>query len=320
MIHGRMPTALGRVVRFDARIVIVDVDGVPRACAQAGKLFESRGPQKNPVAVGDEVEVALGRDPGRIEAVRPRRNWLSRVASSHDPREQVLCANVDQVVVVSSVRQPTFSSARADRILIAARHAEIPALLVVNKADLAAEGELDLLCATYESAGIDALRTSVPAGQGLAELRERLGGRLSFLYGGSGVGKSSLLNALAPALGLRVGAVSSYWDQGRHTTSDSRLVELAPGTRVIDTPGIRRFRPFGIAGAELRHFYPEFARARCRFGDCTHDHEPGCGLADAVEQGLVPPSRAASYLELLEEISGDAGGAGDVDSGAELEP
>jgi ribosome biogenesis GTPase / thiamine phosphate phosphatase len=295
----------GLVLRGDARVYHVEIDGKTRPCAPGGRLFEELDGAKSPIAVGDRVRVTPTGDPARIEEVLPRRNWLSKVASSHDPREQILFANVDRVFVVASIAQPKFSSVRTDRILVGCHWSEIPATLVLNKRDLDRHDEESLYRATYERAGVEVLGTSAVTGDGIEALRERIRGSTSVFYGASGVGKSSLLNALQPGLGREVGKVSKYWDAGKHTTTFSTMVRLADGSHVIDTPGIRVFRPYGLTKQELRHRFPEFApfASRCRFPDCSHDHEPGCAVAEAAEAGELAPSRLLSYLDLLEELA-----------------
>ena len=299
--------ATGRVLRGDAKVLHVLVDGEVRQFAPRGKLFDRRGPDtKNPVAVGDRVRVSLDGDPPGVEEVLERDNYLPRVASSHDPREQVLFANVDQLVIIGSVRTPRFSSNRTDRILAACEYYEIPAQLVLNKVDLDADGEAEAIATTYRAAGVGVLLTSAPEGRGLTELADLLGGRVSAFYGASGAGKSTLLNALQPGLELKTGKISRYWAQGKHTTTYSQMMRLeALDAWAIDTPGIRVFRPFGINKAELRDCFPELARFQegCRFPDCSHDHEPECAVFDAVEAGELAPTRYQSYIEILDELA-----------------
>jgi len=299
--------AVGRIVRGDARAYQVEIQGEIRTFVPRGKLFEERDEEvKHPIAVGDRVRVSLDGDPPGIEEVLPRTNWLPRVASSHDPRAQILLANVDQLFVFGSLAKPKFSSNRADRILAACTYNEIPARLILNKTDLDADGQLRDIARTYEEAGVDVLPLCATSGEGVETIRELLRGRTSALYGGSGVGKSTLLNAIEPGLRLKTGKISKFWDQGKHTTTHSTMHRL-PSLEawVIDTPGIRVFRLSGINQAELRDCFPEFARYAhgCRFRpSCSHDHEPGCAVFAAVESGELAPTRFASYLEILDEL------------------
>jgi ribosome biogenesis GTPase len=300
--------ARGRVVQVDAKVVHVAVEGGRTLqAALRGALFEGLEGVKNPIAVGDHVAVDLSTEPASVEAVEPRRNHLGRVASSHDPREQVLFANVDQLLVIGSVKNPGFSSNRTDRILAACRWHGIPTVLVLNKADLVKPAKIDELRRTYEAIPIPVLTTSAKSGAGLDELAGLLRDRVSVLYGPSGAGKSTLINRVQPGLDLKEGRISSYWAQGKHTTAYSRFFPLDMGGAVIDTPGIRVFRLHGVHREDVRHLFPDFAayQPRCEYTDCTHDHEPGCAVADAVEAGELAATRYASYVELLDEVDPD---------------
>jgi ribosome biogenesis GTPase len=304
----------GRVLRADARVCHVEIDGRIVVAALRGKLFEERGPQKNPIAVGDFVKVDLSETLAAIDAVLPRRNRLGRCASSHDPREQVLVANVDRLFVVGSIAKPKFSSGQTDRMLAACAWYEVPGALILNKVDLARAEDVAAVAATYRGAGFEVLETSATERIGLDELRARLAGKVSAFYGASGVGKSTLLNALQPGLGLKVGKISKYWDAGKHTTAFSQLHALDFGGFVIDTPGIRVFRLHEAKASDLRGLFPEFERfqGECRFPSCTHDHEPDCAVFDAVERGEIAPSRYASYVEMLDELRKAPGAAADA--------
>jgi ribosome biogenesis GTPase len=298
---------VGRIVRGDAKSYQVVIGGEIRTFVPRGKLFEQLSRDvKNPLAVGDRVRVSLDGEPG-IEEVLPRTNWLPRVASSHDPRAQILFANVDQLFIVASLAKPNFSSNRADRILATCQYYEVPALLVLNKIDLDADEQVRAIERTYVEAGVPVLPLCATDRRGLDAIAARLSGKTSAFYGGSGVGKSTLLNAIEPTLALKIGKISKYWDQGKHTTTSSQMFRLpSHDAWVIDTPGIRVFRLAGINKIELRDCFPEFApfAERCDFAEnCSHDHEPGCALFEAVEAGKVAPTRYASYLEILDELA-----------------
>ncbi len=314
-------SAIGRVVRLDAKQAHVALGAQIVPCVPRGRLFEDLAGRKNPMAVGDLVRVEREGDAAGIAEVLPRRNYLSRVASMHDPREQILFANVDQLLVIASVRNPLFSSMRVDRILSACSWHGIPAMLVLNKIDLDKKRGSAKLEETYRLAGYRVLLTSTKTGSGLGDLRDLLLGKVSALYGGSGVGKSSLLNAIQPSLGLAEGRISAYWDSGQHTTSFSRWIELEGLGSVIDTPGVRSFRAHGMHADDLRGAFPEFAApaALCRFPDCSHDHEPGCAVREALDKGQIAASRYASYVELLDEVSQTRTSQAES-SGSETEP
>jgi ribosome biogenesis GTPase len=292
----------GRVIRTDAKVCHVDLGGRVVQAAPRGILFD--GVQKNPVAVGDMVEVDDASSPAGLERVLPRRNTLSRTASSHDPREQVLAANVDQLFVVCSLVRPGFSSNRTDRILAACVWNRIPAIVVLNKIDLSEPDELATIRETYERIPVPVLETCALDGRGVDAFRDALKDKVSVLYGASGAGKSSLLNHIQPGLKIRVGKVSKYWETGQHTTSFSQMHPLEFGGYVIDTPGIRVFRPFGVPESQLRDLFPDFTpfQKKCKFNGCTHDHEPDCAVFDAVDSGALAASRYASYVEMLDEL------------------
>jgi len=282
----------GRVVRTDAKVCHVLVDGRVIQAAPRGALYgqdAERRSEKNPVAVGDDVEVDVTSSPASLKRVLPRRNQLSRVASSHDPREQVLAANVDQLVVVGSLAKPGFSSNRTDRIFAACWWQHIPVKLVLNKTDLASAEDLASIQGTYERIPIDVLPTSAAKSEGLDALRETLIGKTSVVYGASGAGKSSLLNARQPGLNLKVGKISKFWDQGKHTTTFSLMHFLDIGATVIDTPGIRVFRPYGIPPASLRDCFPERASSNCAASSPT-----ARTITNRAASCSTPSSRARS--------------------------
>jgi ribosome biogenesis GTPase len=261
----------------------------------------------DPVAIGDRVcyQPGAGAE-GMIVEVLPRRNRLSRLSPGPRPDEQVIVANADQVIAVMSVRQPPVQWPLLDRYLAAAESAGIPARICLTKGDLARDGDgLGEMAALYRRLGYPLLVTSVVTGEGLAEFVTSIQGRVSVLVGKAGVGKSSLLNAVHPGLGLRVNEVSQATGKGKHTTSDLQMFAVDGAGWIVDTPGMREFALWpdevegGLAGlfVEMRPFV-----GRCRFGlDCMHTHEPGCAVKRAVQQGQVAPARYESYLKLLRE-------------------
>ncbi len=310
------------VVRVDARqceVVPADACGRPLweeevlPAQMRGRLFEERREDRVPLAVGDRVRAVREGSELVVDAIEPRRNLFARRAAGEDARRQPLAANVDRLAVVAGFGNPPFSSITTDRILAAASFQDIPAVLVLNKTDLARRRRLEAVTATYRRAGYPVLWTSARRREGLEELAALLKDHCTVLYGLSGVGKSSLLNGLEPGLGLRTRATSRSLKSGRHTTTFARMYPLAMGGAVIDTPGVRVFRPWGLPPHELRLHFPEFREAgrRCRFPDCLHREEPGCAVLAAREAGEdFPESRYRSYLELLEELEGVYGGTG----------
>lgn len=258
------------------------------------------------VVAGDRVEVKRHADGSiTIESVRQRASELARRAPGRGGRRaKVIVANVDQLVVVFAAAHPEPRLRMLDRFLVLAEANELPAVVVVNKVDLVDEAEARARFADYETAGYPVLYTSTVDARGLDELREVLCGRTSALAGPSGVGKSSLLNALEPGLGLRTAEISEAVRKGRHTTVTAELVPLRCGGYVADTPGLREVGLWGVPLEELDLCFPEFRpyRGECRFGgSCTHIHEPGCAVRAAVEAGEVSAARYESYRALREE-------------------
>ena len=247
-----------------------------------------------------------------VEAVLPRRSALARPDVFYSHLQQVIVANVDQVLIVAAWREPAFWPELVDRYLIAAARYNLAPIICINKIDLADEAadrdaddasdaaELAQTVAAYRRAGYPVLPTSARTGDGLAELREALAGRTTALAGLSGVGKSSLLSAAEPGLSLRIAEVSSRRHEGRHTTTQVTLHPLAAGGFVADTPGIREFGLSGLRGSDLTRFYPEIAAEAegCAYADCSHTREPGCAVKAAVRAGRIAAVRYDSYRKI----------------------
>jgi ribosome biogenesis GTPase / thiamine phosphate phosphatase len=258
------------------------------------------------VVVGDRVELEQGTGEGEagwtIEQVHDRRSALVRKAPGKAPRAKVLVANLDQVLIVFATARPEPHLRMLDRFLVLCESNDLEPVIVANKVDLVGEEAAAERFGMYERIGYPVLFTSVKAQSGLQQLRERVHGRVSAVTGPSGVGKSSLLNALEPGLGLRVSSVSEAVHKGRHTTVTAQLIPLECGGYVADTPGLRELGLWGIDPEELELLFPEFApyRATCHFGNtCTHTHEPGCAIRVAAEKGEIPFTRYDSYCRLF---------------------
>jgi ribosome biogenesis GTPase len=235
---------------------------------------------------------------GMIERVEPRHGILTRASRK---REHVLVANVDQVVFVMSLVEPELKPHLLDRYLASAYQGEIQPVICLNKVDRVDPAAYQSIVGMYQQLGVPTFLTSATTGSGMEQLRRRLSGRQTVFSGQSGVGKSSLLNALEPGLGLRVSEVSEVNQKGKHTTTTSELIKLSFGGWVVDTPGVRQFELWNAIPEEMEGFFPDFHPwvALCAFPDCTHTHEDRCAVKHAVDRGLLPLSRYTSYLGLL---------------------
>ncbi len=262
------------------------------------------------LAAGDRVLVEDEGDTAFVRGIAERRTWLSRPAKGGG-REQVLAANVDRLLVIAAAAEPTFKPGLVDRFLIAASVGGVTPMLVINKMDLV-EAALEA-AALYPELGVETHCVSAETGAGLDALRASLAQQTSVLAGHSGVGKSTLVNALDPRLRVLTQDVSAYSGRGRHTTTGARMYELQEGIRIIDTPGIRALGLWDVSPAEVARYYPDLAEyaAQCRFRDCTHTHEPGCAVLAAVEAGAIARARYDSYLRVrgsLEDARGNTPG------------
>ncbi len=283
-------------------------DGTEHDASLAGRLKqELKGHLK--LAVGDHVTVEPDeRDSAwRITAIGPRSGVLARREPGGRHGERVLAANIDQVLVVFAAARPEPHVRMIDRFLVICEANDLKAHLVVNKVELVEPSTVEALVEPYRAAGYPVHRTSVKRGDGLEELRGALHGRITAFTGPSGVGKSSLMNALHPTLGLRTQEISESVNKGRHTTVGARLIPLPDGDEgyLVDTPGLREVGMWGLPSESLDQCFPEFKAflGECRFQDCTHDIEPACAVVAAVKAGTVSASRYDSYLKLHGELT-----------------
>lgn len=307
----------GKVVRnTGAHYVVETAAGRELLCKVKGN-FRIRGIRTtNPVAVGDVVTVTVNEGVEQqgveatswITAIAPRRNYIIRRASNLSKESHIIAANVDLAVLVVTLAHPTVSTTFIDRFLATAEAYGVPALLAINKTDLLepdpeAMELLDGVTYLYRSIGYPVLHISAATGKGMDEFRARLQGKVSLLSGNSGVGKSTIINDLIPCAEARTAQISAAHDQGMHTTTFSELYHLPDGGEIIDTPGIRGFGTIDFERAHVAHYFPEIFREskKCRFSDCTHTHEPGCAVLQAVEDSLIAQSRYASYLSILDD-------------------
>jgi ribosome biogenesis GTPase len=299
----------GLVIKSQSGFFVVESGGQEIVAQIPGRL-KKEWQDTDLVATGDWVTVSINKDgTGTIESVAERQRVLSRARPAPEKRniltdqEQVWVANPDQVIIVFSIRQPKPSLRKLDRFLVVGEMNAIPAVICINKIDLAKPGEAKETMQIYEDIGYPVLYVSAKRGDGIEQLRECLREKISVFIGSSGVGKTSLLNAIQPDLGLRVKAVSKATEKGMHTTRHVELVPLEGGGYVADTPGIRGLALFDLEEWEIDAYFREIAPlvVDCQFSDCSHRHEPNCAVRKAVADGRVSPERYDSYLRLREE-------------------
>ncbi len=309
-----MVKAEGRVIRNTGSAYLVQLDEGGEASCRIKGNFRIKGIRTtNPVAVGDRVSVTLsGDDANYIVAIHPRRNYIIRRASNLSKESHILASNIDCALLVATLRDPVVTTTFIDRFLATCEAYSVPAVLVLNKADMWDEEDKELAMALtnlYTYIGYPTLSVSARTGEGLERLHEIIDGKVTLLSGNSGVGKSSLINALVPGANLRTGEISDIHHTGVHTTTFSEMIPLPAGGDLIDIPGVRGFGTIDFAPDEVDHFFPEIFKFShdCKYGDCKHTGEPGCAVADAVANHLISESRFASYLSILEEASEETG-------------
>lgn len=297
----------GIVIKNTGNIYTVKTDEGIVECRVKGNFRLKDIKSTNPVAVGDNVSISLREDnTAYINDILPRRNYIVRKASNLSRQSHILAANVDTCLLVVTVNYPATSTTFIDRFLASAEAYRVPVVLIFNKTDLYNDEEhatLDTLIALYKKIGYRCIRTSTTTGEGIDEVKEVVQGGVSLLAGNSGVGKSSLVNAISPETAARIGEISKIHNKGMHTTTYSEMFELMPGSYLVDTPGVKGFGTYDMEIEEIADYFLEiFEHSReCRFGNCTHLHEPGCAVLAAVESGEIALSRYASYLSMIEE-------------------
>jgi len=305
------PSREGIVIRSTGGHLLISTGDHIWRCILRGKLKKGPRQTQTLAVVGDRVRFSVmdeNADPptGVIEEVLPRRNRISRMAArrSGGNVEQVLMANLDQVVAVQSVIEPRPQTGFVDRLLVASERFGVGGVLVLNKWDLVPEDHGRELWQYFTDLGYQVIFTSAETGLGVEDLRKVLTDKFSLLIGASGVGKSSLLNCIEPELGLRVREVTGKTGLGKHTTTRTELFPLADGGFIADSPGIRGFDPWDIDPLDVRDYFPDFAEGQqsCRYRTCLHRSEPGCGVKQDLARGKIPPWRHKAYLALLSDL------------------
>lgn len=261
----------------------------------------------NPIAVGDRVSIELNKEgTALIYAIEERRNYIIRRSSNLSKQAHILAANLDQALLIVTLAHPVTSTIFIDRFLASAEAYHIPVKIVFNKVDLLTVDDreyLDGLIHLYETIGYPCLQVSALRKEGMDAVRQLLHSKVSLLSGHSGVGKSSIINLLVPELNAKVGVISEYHKKGMHTTTFSEMVPLPEGGYLIDTPGIKGFGTIDLRSEEVAHYFPDLFRFadKCRFYNCTHRHEPGCAVLEAVEKHQISQSRYQSYLNIMSD-------------------
>ncbi len=298
----------GRVIKNTGSWYVVRTDDCKDYNCKVKGNFRIKGIRTtNPVAVGDIVDITVNADgTAFIVKIAPRTNYIIRRASNLSKESHIIAANLDRALLVVSLTEPATSTTFIDRFLATAEAYQVPVTIVINKTDLYTDELADYYEAIkylYESIGYEVLGVSATTGDGVDRVRDVISKGITLFSGNSGVGKSSLINALIPGLELRTANVSTSHHTGMHTTTFSEMFAIGTDAYIIDTPGVKGFGTIDFDVNEVSHFFPEIFRisANCRYGNCTHTHEPGCAVLKAVDESLISQSRYASYLSILED-------------------
>ena len=285
--------------------VVRSSDGSNSVCRVKGSFRIKGIKSTSPVTVGDRVEFD---DTGYITELHERKNYIVRKPTNLSKQLHIIAANLDQAILIITIKNPVTSTTFIDRFLATAEAYHIPTILVFNKIDLLnAEDEtyLNAFIHLYESIGYQCLKMTAIQGNGIAELQNTLAGKISLLSGNSGVGKSTIINQIVPNSSAKTGEISNSHHKGMHTTTFSEMYEISTDTFLIDTPGIKGFGMVDMNEEEIGHFFRDIFEAskNCRFNNCSHRHEPGCAVLQAVNEHRIATSRYESYLSILEDIT-----------------
>lgn len=293
----------GLVIKSTGSWYTVLHEGAIVQCRIKGK-FRIKGIRtSNPVTVGDIVHFKPVDEDGTgvIAKIEPRKNYIIRKATRFHHESHLIASNIDQAMLMVSLKAPETPLEFIDRFLLAAESFFIESRIIINKVDILDEEEIAAFKSIYEQAGYPCELLSVKTGEGLANMKDLMQGKLSLIAGNSGVGKSSLIKAINPDLDIQIGEISEYHQSGKHTTTFSEIFQLQEDTLIIDTPGIRSFGLIDLDKAEIGHFFKEIFHEskNCKFNNCTHTNEPGCAVIEAVQEGRIGLSRYNSYVNIL---------------------
>lgn len=298
----------GRVIESTGSWYKVDTGNEIIKSRLPGKFRLEDKKVTNPITVGDWVSLDINSDEtGSITEIHERENYLTRQATHGKRGEHILVSNLDHAFVVQSIRKPKLNEGFIDRFLVTCEAYEVKPSIIVNKMDLATEGDKAFLAdvsAVYQELGYEVIPTSIEDPESIEFLQTKLKGKTSAFIGPSGVGKTSLLNVVDPDYDFKIGEISDFSNKGKHTTTYARLIPLYFGGYLADTPGIREFGLVNIEPWELSLYFPEMLEPRevCKFNTCTHVHEPGCGVMAAFEAGEIDANRYRSYMNMLESL------------------
>jgi ribosome biogenesis GTPase len=275
-------------------------------CRLRGKFRIDGNKNTNPAVVGDHVVFDLEKDnTGYITQIEKRKNYIDRRSTKLSKINHLIAANIDQVFLVVTLKEPRTSLGFIDRFLVACEGFRIPVCIIFNKMDIYLSKEIhkiDELSLMYKSVGYEVVRTSVHKNDGLTFIQQQMKDKVSLFSGHSGVGKSAIINAIDPEINLKVGEISQFHSKGKHTTTFAQMFPLSQGGFIIDTPGIKEFGLIQYSKEEIRDYFPEIRRFnnRCRFNNCCHKNEPDCAVKKAVQEGKIHTSRYLNYLAILE--------------------
>ena len=295
---------IGRVIRATGSWYDVTNEGKTYQCRIRGRLRLKGVRSTNPVVVGDLVRCQQD-DTGDyiIRDIEPRHNYIIRRASNLSRESHIIAANIDRALLMVTLRNPETALEFVDRFLVTCEAYKVPVTILLSKSDLQDREAVARFRSIYEPIGYEVMEVAALDGVGVAQVRALLHDQITLLSGNSGVGKSTLIKAIDPNLEIRTGEISESHHKGRHTTTFSTMYPLAEGGAVIDTPGIKGFGLIDIEDEELWHYFPEMMQEapNCRFYNCTHTHEPGCAVLEAVKEGRIAYERYESYLKILDE-------------------